>query len=136
MGKDMHFKIDPSFSEPVYAQIVRQVREAVAVGRLKPGGRLPTVRDLALDLVLNPNTVAAAYREMERTGLVSTQRGRGTFVAAPSPPDIASVRRRLAREHMHTFLTEAMHLGLTEQECIELLKSEAKRFRLKESGNE
>ena len=132
----MRFRIDPSSAEPVYAQIVRQVKEAVATGGLKPGDRLPTVRDLAMQLVLNPNTVAAAYREMERTGLVNTQRGRGTFIAELAPPDAASVRRRLAREHMHTFLTEAMHLGLTEEECIELLRSEAKRFRLKESGNE
>jgi GntR family transcriptional regulator len=131
----MRFRVNPSSSEPVYAQIVRQAREAVARGHLRPGEQLPTVRELAVDLVINPNTIAAAYREMERAGLVVTQRGRGTFVADPQPVS-ASDRRRLLQKPLDLLLTEAAHLGATEEELLDALRAAAKRYRLKETDHE
>lgn len=131
----MRFRVNPSSSEPVYAQIVRQAREAVARGDLRPGEQLPTVRELAVDLVINPNTIAAAYREMERAGLVVTQRGRGTFVADRQPVSAAE-RRRLIQKPLDQLLTEAAHLGVTEPELIEALRAAAKRYRLKETDHE
>src|SRR5688572_14110337 len=76
------FRLDPSSGVPFYRQIIDQVLLAVADGRLKPGAQLPTVRQLAVDLSVNLNTVAKAYREMEIRGIVETQQGTGTFIAA------------------------------------------------------
>lgn len=132
----MRFSVNPSSTEPVYAQLVRQAREAVARGALRPGDRLPTVRELALELVINPNTVAAAYREMERTGLVNTQRGRGTFVAEIAAPASVGERRRLLQKHVDALLTEAAHLGLSEEEVLNAVQAVAKKFRLREARND
>jgi GntR family transcriptional regulator len=132
----MRFAVNPSSTEPVYAQIVRQVREAVARGVLRPGERIPSVRDLALQLVINPNTIAAAYREMERAGLVYSQRGKGTFVAEISNSSSAAERRRLLQKHVDALLTEATHLGFREEECLEMVRAAAKRYRLRESAHE
>lgn len=131
----MRFRVNPSSSEPVYAQIVRQAREAVARGDLRAGDQLPTVRELAVDLVINPNTIAAAYREMERTGLVVTQRGRGTFVVEP-PATSAAERRRMLQKPLDLLLTEAAHLGITEEELLDAIRAAAKRYRLKETDHE
>ena len=77
------FRLDAASEVPFYRQIIEQVLLAVADGRLKPGTQLPTVRQLAVDLSINLNTVAKAYREMEIRGIVETQQGTGTFVATP-----------------------------------------------------
>lgn len=74
--------IDPRHPTPIYAQLTHALRAAVATGRLAPGDQLPTVRQLAVDLRINANTVARVYLELERTGLLETRRGVGTFVAA------------------------------------------------------
>jgi GntR family transcriptional regulator len=128
----VNFIVNPSSAEPVYEQIIRQVRQAMARGEVRPGDRLPTVRDLAMQLVINPNTIAAAYREMERAGLVSTQRGRGTFVAEINSPLSTAERRRLLQKKVDALLTEAAHLGFSEEECAEMLRAAAKHYRLKE----
>ena len=132
----MRFRVNPSSVEPVYAQIVRQAREAVARGTLRPGDRLPTIRELAMDLVINPNTIAAAYREMERSGLVNTQRGRGTFIAEMGPPASSAERRRLLQPYIDALLTEAAHLGLTEEELLDSVRAATRRYLLKEHENE
>ena len=74
-------RIDPESRVPLYAQIVEQIQAHIAAGQLTPGDQLPTIRQLAADLRINFNTVVRAYLELEREGLISTQRGRGTFVA-------------------------------------------------------
>jgi GntR family transcriptional regulator len=132
----MRFSINPSSVEPVYAQIARQAREAVARGRLRPGDRLPTVRELALELLINPNTIAAAYREMERAGLVHTQRGRGTFIAEIQSPSSAAERRRQLQKHVEALLTEATHLGLSEEEILDAVRTVARKYRLREEKND
>jgi GntR family transcriptional regulator len=128
----MNFIINPSSAEPVYEQIIRQVRQAMARGEVQPGDRLPTVRDLAMQLVINPNTIAAAYREMERAGLVHTQRRRGTFVAEINSSLTTAERRRLLQKKVDSLLTESAHLGFSEEECTEMLRAAAKHYRLKE----
>ena len=129
----MRFAINPSSAEPVYMQIARQAREAVARGTLRPGDQLPTVRELALELVINPNTIAAAYREMERAGLVHTQRGRGTFIAEIQSPSSSGERRRQLQKHVDALLTEAMHLGLNEKEILDAVRAAAGKYRLREA---
>ena len=79
------FTLDPKSGVPIYRQIQDQVRYGIASGRLRPGEQLPTVRALAVDLAVNPNTVIKAYSELERLGLLTTEQGSGTFVA-PLPP--------------------------------------------------
>ena len=75
------FRLDMKSGVPFYRQIIDQVKSTMATGRLKPGERLPTVRQLAVDLSINPNTVSRAYTELELTGLVETQMGSGTFIS-------------------------------------------------------
>ncbi len=96
---------------PLFAQIVHQVRQAVAVGALKAGEQLPTVRELAAELVLNPNTVAKAYQELERDGVLVTRRGAGTFVAEANCVLAPQERERLLAGKVDECLTEAVHLG-------------------------
>jgi GntR family transcriptional regulator len=76
----MRITIDESEPEPVFSQLIRQIREAVSAGELKPGTPLPTIRQLALDLRINPNTVAKSYRLLERDGVIETRGRRGSFV--------------------------------------------------------
>ena len=75
------FTVDPHTGVPIYLQLVEQVKRSVALGVLAPGERLPTVKQLASDLIVNPNTVARAYRELERDGVIETSVGRGSFVS-------------------------------------------------------
>ena len=79
------FDIDTASSVPVYEQIVDRLRYAIAAGRYAPGEQLPSVRQLAVDLLVNPNTVAKAYRELEREGLTFSRRGLGVFVSRSAP---------------------------------------------------
>src|SRR6516164_10463367 len=79
----MEFQIDPTSRLPIYRQLTRQLREAVARGRVRPDERLPSVRDLSRTLVINPNTVARVYTELEREGVINTRPGLGVFVAHP-----------------------------------------------------
>jgi len=124
----MQFSITPSSREPIYAQIMHRVREAIANGELKPGDRLPPVRELAEQLVVNPNTIAKAYSTLEREAIVYTKRGAGTFVAEVGS-DLAQVekRDRLTRQ-VDRLLTEAIHLGFARQDVERLVGERAKRF--------
>ncbi len=90
--------VDPADPTPLYAQLDRGIRAAIAAGRLKPGDRLPTVRRLAVDLRVNANTVAKVYTELERAGVLATQRGIGTFVRDNPSPPAAATRRDRERE--------------------------------------
>jgi len=88
------FSLDPRTGVPVYRQIIDQVLGGIASGTLQPGDQLPTVRQLAVDLAINPNTVIRSYRELELRGALSTQQGIGTFIAHQAPPPIWPGGRR------------------------------------------
>ena len=117
------FHINPSDPTPIYAQLERAIKMAIASIRLKPGDRLPTVRQLAVDLRINANTVAKVYAELERSGVLETRRGVGTFVS-DGPHQKASRRDREKdlRALCDRFLAEAMHLGFTFDETMEQLE--------------
>jgi GntR family transcriptional regulator len=132
----MRFQIQPTSSEPIKAQIIRQVREALATGKTRADQRLPTVRELALELVINPNTIAAAYREMERAGIVYTRRGVGTFVAPPKEQVPSGERQRLLKNSLQNMLTEAFHLGFTEEELLDRVRIAVREFRLPKQSPE
>jgi len=112
----MLFSIEASSPVPIYAQVVAQVRAAIAAGELRAGDALPSVRQMAAELRVNPNTVAQAYRELEHEGLTYVQRGQGTFVAEVGPERLAGERTQVARALVERMLHEAFRLGLTPAE--------------------
>jgi GntR family transcriptional regulator len=124
----MQIRIETSSRAPIYQQIVEQVREGVARGTLSPGDRLPSVRDLARTLVVNPNTIARAYTELEREGTLVTRPGLGVFVAEPNQELTRKSRQRRLVEGMDRFLTEAVHLGFSAEEVRRLLEQRAADF--------
>jgi GntR family transcriptional regulator len=115
------FRLDAGSGVPFYRQVIDQVLLAVADGRLKPGVQLPTVRQLAVDLSVNLNTVARAYREMEIRGIVETQQGTGTFVAHRRPEKKTAERRKALERLVDQFLSTAASQGFTIEEFAEAL---------------
>lgn len=95
--EDFVFCLDHSSGVPVYRQLVDQVQGAIASGRLKTGDQLPTIRKVAVELAINPNTVSRSYRELEQSGAVDTQHGSGCFVAELAGQSDSSAERRLAQ---------------------------------------
>jgi len=107
---------------PIYSQLVDRIKHLVASGALKPGDQLPTVRMMAAELGVNFNTIARAYRILDEEGVLSTQRGRGTYVLQPMLPDQALPHRRAALEGMaKSFLERAHHMGFGPDEVSLLL---------------
>ena len=118
--------VDPRDPTPIYAQLERALRAAIATGRLSPGDQLPTVRQLAVDLRVNANTVARVYAELERGGVLETRRGVGSFIAA------STARARPPREHdrhLKAFVTrvlaDAGEAGFTIDELLAELETHA-----------
>ncbi|HEX6463637.1 MAG TPA: GntR family transcriptional regulator [Vicinamibacterales bacterium] len=104
--------IDSADATPVYAQMERAIRSAIAAGRLNPGDQLPTVRQLAVDLRVNANTVAKVYAFLERAGVLETRRGVGTFVAARSnTPQEEALRKTELNRLVDRFLAELSRCG-------------------------
>jgi len=104
--------VDQTDKTPVYAQLERGIRSAIVAGRLTVGDQLPTVRQLAVDLRINANTVAKVYAFLERAGLLETRRGVGTFVAAHTPtPQEGALRRTELTRLVDRFLAELSHHG-------------------------
>jgi len=102
---------------PIYTQIVEQVKQQLVSGILKPGDQLPTVRALALELRVNFNTVARAYRLLDEAGIISTQQGRGTFILDIPPPERTDKLRQQALEALtRDYLAEAQRLGSSSDE--------------------
>jgi GntR family transcriptional regulator len=119
--------IDARDSTPIYAQLDRGLRAAIASGRLNPGDQLPTVRQLAVDLRINANTVARVYADLERAGILETRRGVGSFIRASAaearPPD--EHQRRL-RAFVTRLLADASAAGFTLDEVVEHITSHGK----------
>ena len=124
------FSVDSADPTPLYAQLDRSIRAAIAAGRLQVGDRLPTVRQLAVDLRINANTVAKVYAELERAGVLATQRGIGTFVRdtpTPAGPTTRRDRERELRPLVDRLLADASAFGITLPEIIQYIESLAAR---------
>jgi GntR family transcriptional regulator len=119
------FRLDAASGVPFYRQVIDQVLLAVADGRLAPGTQLPTVRQLAVDLSVNLNTVAKAYREMEIRGIVDTQQGTGTFVAERPSPGGAAERRKALERLVDELLAKAGSHGFRVDEVADAVASRA-----------
>lgn len=124
----MEFQVETSSSTPIYRQLADQICEAVARGRLRPGERLPSVRDLSKSLVVNPNTVARTYTELERNGVLNTRPGLGVFVAEPRSELTRKVRKERLLKRLDQLLTEAVHLGFAADEVRALIDERMESF--------
>ena len=110
---------------PIYTQIVEQVKQQVVSGKLKPGDQLPTVRALALELRVNFNTVARAYRLLDETGIISTQQGRGTYILDIPPLERTDKLRQQALSALtRDYLNEARRLGCDPKEIMTTIKEQ------------
>jgi GntR family transcriptional regulator len=117
----MLIRVNPKDGLPVYLQIMNQIKHLVVSGTLKPGDKLPAARELALELLININTVAKAYTELEREGVLERRRGSGTFVAESVAPSSASERARLLDPQLDQLVVQARQLGLTASAIADLL---------------
>jgi GntR family transcriptional regulator len=120
-------EVNPRSGVPIYVQIVEQVRHAVDVGGLRPGERLPTVRRLAEDLAIAPNTIVKAYNELQRAGLVESRPGAGTVVAAGVEEAAREQRVEAVFERVRVLVRDAAALGISEDELWASLDSEFER---------
>lgn len=110
---------------PIYVQVEEQIHALIAAGQLRPGEQLPTIRELAADLRVNFNTISRAYHDLDREGIISTQRGRGTFVAGV-PDEEQTLRKRAKKLHaiVRSALEEASRLGYEPDEIAEAFADE------------
>ena len=118
----MLISIDQKSGVPLYRQIIESVKFAIARGAVSAGDKLPTVRQLAVDLEVNPNTVIRAYREMELGGVLDTQQGSGTFVTSHRPEVDALERGRMLDQILTELLARASSYGFTLEEVLDGLR--------------
>ncbi|MFV1964029.1 MAG: GntR family transcriptional regulator [Pirellulaceae bacterium] len=120
----MFIHIDPSNGLAIYNQIVRQVKFAVAAGAIAPGELAPSVREMARDLAINPNTVARAYQQLQVDDVLASVRGTGLAVAQGAPQRCREERTQLIGDRLRQALAEATHSGLTPEEIRNLIDAE------------
>ena len=131
----MQFRSDNGSDRPVYLQIIDQVKRDIAQGRLAHEERLPTVRQLARQLAINPNTIAKAYRQLEQEGIIVTRAGAGAFVANLDSGLSRSVRRKLICDELERIVVEAFHMQIDKQTFAEWFNTTVEKFNLA-SGKE
>jgi len=115
------FRLDLASGVPVYRQVIDQVRGGIATGSLAAGDQLPTVRQLAVDLAINPNTVLRAYRELELGGLLETHQGTGTFISQQKSKRDGAERERQLAQLVGDFIARAGAAGFTVEDLLEQL---------------
>lgn len=118
----MFFRIDPENGVAIYDQIARQVKYAVANGALRAGELVPSVRELAMLLAVNPNTVAKAYRDLQNESVLEAMRGEGLRVARQAVERCRKARQRLLEERLTAVITEAQQSGLNEEDFFALVR--------------
>jgi len=129
----MVITIDAADARPIYIQITDEVKRGIVLGTLQPDAPLPSVRQLASELRVNPNTVAQAYRELEREGLVYVLRGQGTFVSATASSTMSAERSKIARAVAKRALREAYRHGVDARELITAIRAIDATARTRES---
>lgn len=128
MVRGLFITIDPASGLPIYVQIVNQIKTGIAMGRLVPEEPLPSVRQLALELTVNPNTVARAYLELEYEGIIYKRQGHGTFVSSQGVEMSKNERRKVLSELIEKALVEGVNLGLKESELRETFERVIERI--------
>jgi GntR family transcriptional regulator len=132
----MQLHISPHDGVPIYLQIVNQVKYLVASGRLEPGAELPPIRTLAEQLLINPNTVARAYRELEIAGVVVKRRTAGTYVSDAASPLARRQRLKIISERVDALLAEARQMNIETDELIELIQERDESMQTASSSKE
>jgi GntR family transcriptional regulator len=122
LGKKLSFRLDGSSGVPFYRQIIQQIEQAILAKRLLPGDKLPTIRALAIELKINPNTIAKAYNELEIRGIVVTQVGSGTYVSDKEINMAENERQKKIEESLARFLREIDALGVPRSELPRLIR--------------
>ncbi|MCX7045378.1 MAG: GntR family transcriptional regulator [Candidatus Sumerlaeota bacterium] len=126
----MLFALDSNSPKPVYQQIMDQVKYAVAAGRLREGDRLDPIRDVAIQTRVNRNTIARAYLELEREGVIRTRAGQGSFISSEGP-GLGRVRaRKILADQMDDLLAQARQFQLSEAEFLEILEQRLTKVQL------
>lgn len=131
----MRLHISTKDAVPIYQQIVTQIKHMVVSQRLRPGDEVPPIRVLAEQLLINPNTVARAYRDLEAAGLLVSRRGSGTRVSEKGSPLAHAERLSALTERVDGLLVEADHLDFTVEDVIELIRERNKLLGASERGN-
>jgi len=129
---NMQFFIDNAVDRPVYLQIIDQVKRDIALGRLAAEERLPTVRQLARQLAINPNTIAKAYRQLEQDGIILTRAGAGAFVANLDSLLSKAVRRKLICDELDRIVVEAFHMQIDKETLVDWFAAALEKFNLAE----
>jgi GntR family transcriptional regulator len=130
----MNFELNFRSGISIYAQIVEQIKQLIASGKLRPGDQLPTVRALAQELRVNFNTIARAYRLLDEAGVISTQQGRGTYILEiPSAQASEQLRLESLKGLTRRYLTDAVRLGCSPEETLQIMKGEVAQW--KEKGS-
>jgi len=131
----MQVRIDHASDRPVYQQIMDQVKRDIALGRLLREERLPTVRQLAQDLAINPNTIAKAYRQLEQEGVIVTNAGAGAFVAGLDSTLSRTVRKRILCDELERIVVEAFHMQIERQTLLDWFHGVLERVNLVTKGS-
>jgi len=126
----MQFHIDNTSDRPVYQQIMYQIKRDIALGRLIKNEKLPTVRQLAGQIAINPNTIAKAYRQLEQEGIIVTKAGAGAFVANLDSNLSRSVRKKLITEELELIAVDAYHMQIDGQTLLEWFNNAVVKFNL------
>ena len=126
----MQIRIDNASDRPVYQQIIDHVKRDIALGRIIKNEKLPTVRQLAGQIAINPNTIAKAYRQLEQQGIIVTKAGAGAFVANLDSNLSRSVRKKLISEELERIAVDAFHMQIESQTLLEWFNSAIAKFNL------
>jgi GntR family transcriptional regulator len=124
----MQIRIDNASNRPVYRQIIDQIKRDIAMGRLIKDEKLPTVRQLAAQLAINPNTIAKAYRQLESEGIIVTRPGAGAFIANLDSNLSRAVRKRLLSDELERIAVEAFHMQIDRETLLELFNNAAEKL--------
>ena len=120
----MIVKPNPSLGVPIYLQLVEQVKHAIEIGALRPGDQLPSIRPLAEELVVNPSTIAKAYRELEHEGVIELRQGAGAFVSDKAPTKKDADKLRAAQATIAGAIEKLRERGVTDEEIRRLVEAE------------
>jgi GntR family transcriptional regulator len=126
----MQFRIDNASDRPVYLQIIDQVKRDIALGRLVRDERLPTVRQLAEQLAINPNTIAKAFRQLERESIIVTKAGAGAFVASLDNTLSRAVKKKLICDELERIVVEAFHMQIDRTTLADWFSNAIDKFNL------
>ena len=130
----MQIQINSSSDRPVYQQIIDHIKRDIALNRLKNGEKLPTVRQLAAQLAINPNTIAKAYRQLEQDGIIVTRPGAGAFITETNSSLSLSVRKKIICEDIERLIVEAVHMQIDKPTLDQWFAERIEKFKFADKG--